>query len=67
MSEFWSGDLGLTLMTISLVLLICVVTPLRAAGLPGRLLRDVVMVILMVHGTHRAHEDARTISAWQLE
>ena len=36
MSEFWSGDLGLTLVTLSLILLIFVITPLREAGLPGR-------------------------------
>jgi hypothetical protein len=32
-SEFWSGDLGLTLVTISVTILIFVVTPLRDAGL----------------------------------
>jgi len=48
MSEFWSGDLGLTLVTISLVVLIFVITPLREAGLPGRLFFDLVFVTLMV-------------------
>src|SRR5271170_542054 len=48
MSEFWSGDLGLTLVTISLVVLIFVITPLREAGLPGRLFFDLVVVTLMV-------------------
>ena len=33
MSEFWSGDLGLTLVTISVAMLIFVITPLREAGL----------------------------------
>ncbi len=28
MSEFWSGDLGLTLVTISLVVLVFIITPL---------------------------------------
>jgi hypothetical protein len=51
MSEFWSGDLGLTLLTISLVILIFVITPLREAGLPGRLFFDVIMVALMISGS----------------
>ncbi len=51
MSEFWSGDLGLTLTTISLVVLIFVITPLREAGLPGRLIFDLVMVTLMISGS----------------
>jgi Ion channel len=50
MSEFWSGDLGLTLMTISLVLLIFVITPLRTAGLPGRLMLDIIVMLLIVYG-----------------
>lgn len=49
-SEFWSGDLGLTLITISLVVLIFVITPLREAGLPGRLFFDLIMVTLMISG-----------------
>jgi len=48
MSEFWSGDLGLTLVTISLTVLIFVITPLREAGFPGRLFFDLVFVTLMV-------------------
>jgi hypothetical protein len=51
MSEFWSGDLGLTLTTISLVVLIFVITPLREAGVPGRLVFDLVMVTLMISGS----------------
>jgi hypothetical protein len=51
MSEFWSGDLGLTLTTISLVVLIFVITPLREAGLPGRFVFDVIMVTLMISGS----------------
>ena len=50
MSEFWSGDLGLTLVTISLVVLIFVITPLREAGLPGRFFFDIIMVTLMISG-----------------
>ena len=50
MSEFWSGDIGLTLVTISLVVLVFVITPLRQAGLPGRLFFDLLMVSLMIFG-----------------
>jgi hypothetical protein len=50
MSEFWSGDLGLTLVTISLAVLIFVITPLREAGLHGRVFFDLVFVTLMVLG-----------------
>ncbi|MFZ0200568.1 MAG: ion channel [Candidatus Sulfotelmatobacter sp.] len=50
MSEFWSGDLGLTLVTISLAVLIFVITPLREAGLHGRFFFDIVVVTLMVSG-----------------
>jgi hypothetical protein len=50
MSNFWSADLGLTLVTISLVILIFVVTPLRESGIPGRLLLDLVVVTLMIFG-----------------
>jgi hypothetical protein len=50
MSEFWSGDLGLTLVTISLVVLVFVITPLREAGIPGRIFFELIVVILMVFG-----------------
>jgi Ion channel len=50
MSQFWSGDLGLTLVTISLAVLLFVVTPMREAGLPGRAVFDLIMVTLMVSG-----------------
>lgn len=50
MSEFWSGDLGLTLITISLTILIFVISPLREAGLRGRIFFDMVVVALMVYG-----------------
>ena len=50
MSEFWSGDLGLTLVTISLVALVFIITPLREAGIPGRFLFDLIIVSLMVCG-----------------
>ncbi len=50
MSEFWSGDLGLTLVTISLLILVFVITPLREAGLPGRIFFDLIIVTLMIFG-----------------
>lgn len=50
MSEFWSGDIGLTLISISLVILIFVIFPLRQAGLTGRVFLDLVMVSLMISG-----------------
>jgi voltage-gated potassium channel len=49
-SEFWSGDLGLTLVTISVTILIFVISPLREAGLSGRIFFDLVVVVLMVYG-----------------
>ncbi len=50
MSEFWSGDLGLTLVSISLGVLIFVIFPMRQIGLSGRFFLDVVMVTLMISG-----------------
>jgi hypothetical protein len=50
MSEFWSGDLGLTLVTISLVALVFVITPLGEAGFRGRVVCDLIMVSLMLFG-----------------
>src|SRR5271170_3618061 len=50
MSEFWSTHLGLTLITISLAILIFVITPLREAGLPGRVFFVLVVVTLMIFG-----------------
>src|SRR5271155_1423700 len=50
MSEFWSGDLGLTLVTISLVVLVFLITPLREAGLPGRVFFELIVVSLMLSG-----------------
>ncbi|MGB7436908.1 MAG: potassium channel family protein [Candidatus Acidiferrum sp.] len=50
MSEFWSGDLGLTLVSISLGILIFIIFPLRQDGLSGRFFFDLVMVTLMVSG-----------------
>jgi len=59
MSEFWSGDLGLTLLTISLVVLVFVITPLREAGLPERIVFDLIVLSLMVFGA-LAVEQSRT-------
>ena len=33
--ELWSGDLGLTLISISLCVLVFVITPMREAGVPA--------------------------------
>lgn len=49
-SEFWSGDLGLTLVTISLVVLVFVITPLREAGLPVHFVLALIIVGLMIWG-----------------
>jgi hypothetical protein len=48
--EFWSGDIGLTLITISLAVLIFVITPLREAGVSGRAVLDLIIMALMVFG-----------------
>jgi len=50
MGKFWSGEMGLTLLTLSLAALVFVVTPLREAGLPGRALLDLVIIALMLYG-----------------
>lgn len=63
MTEFWSGDLGLTLMTISVTILIFVITPLREVGLSGRILFDLIVVTLMVYGTIVAIP-SRIFRAW---
>jgi hypothetical protein len=49
-TEFWSGDRGLTLVTISLVIFIFVILPLQEAGLPGRFVFDIILLGLMVSG-----------------
>jgi len=48
LSQFWSSHLGLTLVTISLTVIVFVITPLREAGLPGRLFFDLAVVTLMI-------------------
>lgn len=50
LQEFWSGDTGLTLLTISLATLVFVITPLREAGLSGRVVLDFIILALMVFG-----------------
>jgi hypothetical protein len=50
MNQFWSGDLGLTLISVSLVVLIFLIYPFREAGLPGRFFFDLLMVGLMLSG-----------------
>ena len=49
LGEFWSGDLGLTLLTVSLVLQVFVVTPLREAGVPWRAVLDAIIMALMLY------------------
>ena len=51
LTEFWSAHLGLTLVTISLSVILFVITPLREAGLPGRLFFETVVVALMIFGS----------------
>jgi len=50
MTEFWSGDLGLTLITISLVVELFVITPLREAAVGGRFFFGFLMLVLMILG-----------------
>src|ERR1700683_4329397 len=50
MSEFWSGDLGLTLLTISLVVLVFIITPLCEAGIPGRMFFELIVGAVMFFG-----------------
>jgi|SRR5580704_672396 hypothetical protein len=50
MTEFWSGDLSLTLITMSLVLQIFLVTPLREAAVGGRFFFGFVTLVLMILG-----------------
>lgn len=50
LSQFWSSHLGLTLVTASLAVLVFVITPLREAGLPGRLFFDLIVLALMISG-----------------
>ena len=51
LGQFWSSYLGLTLVTLSLAVIVFVITPLREAGLPGRLFFDLAVVALMISGT----------------
>ena len=51
LTEFWSAHLGLTLVTISLSVIVFVITPLREAGLPGRLFFEMIVVALMISGS----------------
>ncbi len=59
-SKFWSDDLGLTLITIATCALVFVITPLREAGLPGRIFFDLMMVILMISGSLSASHSRLT-------
>ncbi len=64
-SEFWSGDLGLTLVSISLLALIFVIFPLRQDGLSGRFFLDFVMVTLMVSGAFVVNQ-SRIVTAFTI-
>ncbi len=44
-------DLGLTLFSISLIVLIFIVFALREAGLPGRIFFDLIILTLRIIGT----------------
>jgi voltage-gated potassium channel len=59
-TQFWSGNLGLSLITISIVLQIFVVTPLRETAVGGRLLLDLLMFVLMVAGALVVEKRRRT-------
>jgi len=62
-SKFWSDDLGLTLITIATCALVFVITPLREAGLPGRIFFDVMMAVLMISGSLVVNQ-SRAATAW---
>jgi hypothetical protein len=49
-SDFWKGDLGLTLITICVVTLVFLVTPLHEEGLRIRFVFDLILGALMVFG-----------------
>lgn len=55
-SEFWSGDLGLTLITLTLLVFIFVILPLQEAGLPARIVLDCALVLSMVAGALKIEE-----------
>jgi hypothetical protein len=48
MGEFWSGDLGLTLLLMSLVVQVFVITPMLETGVPGRMIFNLIVMVLMV-------------------
>lgn len=52
---FWSSDRGLTLVTISIIIQIFVITPLGEAGIPLRILCDVIVAGLLIAGALSVH------------
>ena len=60
--SFWSGQLGLTLVTASLVVFIFLIVPMQKAGLPARMVFDVVIVTLMIWGVMDVSEDRMTMT-----
>lgn len=50
MGDFWKGDLGLTLITICVVTVVFLATPLHEEGLRVRFVFDLILGILMIFG-----------------
>jgi hypothetical protein len=63
-SGFWSGDLGLTVLTISLLILVFVITPLREMGLPGRIVFEIIVAFLIVFGALALESGAALQNTW---
>jgi hypothetical protein len=50
MSDFWKGDLGLTLITICVLTVVFLATPLHEEGLRVRFVFDLLLAFLMIFG-----------------
>lgn len=61
--QFWSGDLGLTLITLTLLILIFVTVPLADSGLLARLIFDFIMAGLIISGTLVVSQNRATKAA----
>lgn len=48
--DFWRGDLGLTLLTLSLVVEVFVISPMREIGVEGRIFFNLIVGVLMISG-----------------
>jgi len=62
-TEFWSGRLGLSLITASLVVLIFVITPFREAAVPGRFVLDLIILVLMILGALAVNQSRFTTAS----